>query len=232
MLWCGGSPAAVEKMYFKPTPALSLLSPNPLHKSLARLTVDFHKNQLLPGRELDVLAARFLQYIEDSMRWEKMTTERSYVLSAVDDAVDVSLLNWCGDILVDAGTRAYWGERLLQIEPNLLRYFFDYDDRAWMLLFQYPRILSKDMYAAKGKIINALSKYYKLPKEERSDESWFVRTLEAEQRQIGIGEDDIAAIIMIVYWASVFSPSSNSSIPRVIESPVGRRAGVNTRITS
>lgn len=53
----------------------------------------------------------------------------------------------------------------------------------------------------RGKIIEALSKYYKLPKEDRSDESWFVRTLEAEQRQIGIGEEDIAAITMIVYWA-------------------------------
>lgn len=150
MLWCGGSPAAVEKMYMKPTSDLSLLSPNPLHKCLARLTVNFHKNQLLPGKELDVLAARFLQCIEESMQWEMMTNERDYVLRTADNAVEVSLLRWCGDILVDAGTRAYWGERLLQIEPNLLRYFFDYDNRAWMLLFQYPRMLSKDIYAAKG----------------------------------------------------------------------------------
>ena len=206
MLACGGSPSGVDKMYQRPASDGSghvMIAPNPMHKCLANLTVDFHKQQLLPGDELDKLGIEFLRIINEHLQWERMTSQCSYVVKASPNAVEVSLHKWCGDILVDAGTRAYFGERLLQIDPHLLHSFFDYHDKAWMLLFQYPHFLSKDMYAAKQRIIDALTTYFKLPKEQRQDEAWFIHALEREQRALGMSDQDVAALLMIVYWAYV-----------------------------
>ena len=204
MLSCGGSPSGVDKMYQPPAKdgkGHVMIAPNPMHKCLANLTVDFHKQQLLPGDELDKLGYQFLRIINEHLQWEKMTSQRGYVVEVNREGVDVSLFKWCGDILVDAGTRAYFGERLLQIDPNLLQSFFEYDEKAWMLLFQYPHFLSKDMYAAKQRIIDALSTYFRLPKEQRKGEAWFIQALETEQRALGMSDQDVAALLMIVYWA-------------------------------
>ena len=56
------------------------------------------------------------------------------------------------------------------------------------------------MNAAKKTGIDALREYFMLPKEERKGEAWLVRNLEAEMRNVGIEEPDIAAFVMMIYW--------------------------------
>lgn len=48
--------------------------------------------------------------------------------------------------------------------------------------------------------MDALREYFMLPKEERKGEAWLVRNLEAEMRNVGIEEPDIAAFVMMIYW--------------------------------
>ena len=101
---------------------------------------------------------------------------------------------------MDSATRAFFGDRLLELEPELLQSFFDFDDNSWKLTYKLPGFLSKEVTAAKQKGIDALTRYFQLAKEERPGEAWLVRTLEAEMRHVGIQEPDIAAFIMIFYW--------------------------------
>ena len=55
-----------------------MISPNPLHKTLAHLEENFYRQQLYPGKELDVLQKTFLQRIHDSFLWGTCLIGLSY----------------------------------------------------------------------------------------------------------------------------------------------------------
>ena len=124
--------------------------------------------------------------------------------SLTQNTKTVSLLGWCREVLLDSATLSFFDERLVQIDPELYDSFFVFDELSWKLLFRYPRLFAHKMYAAKDRIIDALTIYFKLPPSERTGESWLISELEREMRNIGIGDRDIAAIIMPLYWVYVF----------------------------
>ena len=199
MVSFGGTPSAVEKMWQVPGRGDTVpFSPNPAHKTLAHLCGDWYRHQLHPGRPLDILQSGFLHNINFSLLWEKISD--NVVLSSTHDSKVVSLLGWCREVLLDSATRAFFGDRLLELEPELFQSFFDFDDNSWKLTYKLPGVLSKEMTAAKQKGIDALTRYFQLPKEERPGEAWLVQTLEAEMRHVGIQDPDIAAFVMMFYW--------------------------------
>ena len=104
---------------------------------------------------------------------------------------------------MDSATKAFFGDALLKIDPGLFQSFFDFDDDSWKLTYHYPYLLSRDMYAAKQRAVDALTTYFRSPKEVRQGESWLVRTLEAEMRGQDIEEPDIAAFVLMTYWVYV-----------------------------
>ena len=212
MLWFGASVPAADKMYERPTSQLQGGHPNPKNKCLAKLVVDFHHHQLLPGKEADILGSSFLRLIEENLRWDKIATNQSYILDVSADSAHVSLLRLCADVLVDAGTRAYFGDDLNRIAPDLPHSFRRYDETAWKLLFQYPRLFSRDMHAAKAEVLDALVRYFELPRTERSGECWFNRTFETELRLLEMSNEDIAAFMAIIYWAYVWSSFYSATI--------------------
>jgi hypothetical protein len=80
-----------------------------------------------------------------------------------------SLIQFCGKVLIEAGTKTYWGEKLWDLAPNMLDTFYSLDRTVWKLLFRYPEPFSKDALAARDTIIEILTRYYSLPREERED---------------------------------------------------------------
>ena len=206
MVAFGASCDAIEKMWLPPSDdkhGFNAQVANPNHKSLAQLTRDFHKQQLHPGENQRSLSAKFQDYIDESLRWDRMSANINdkYILRSGDLFKDVSLKGWCAEVLLNAATRAFYGETLLQNQPDLFRDFFDFDDNSWMLMYRYPRFMARSMYQAKDAAVDALTQYFAMPKESRRGEAWFIRTLEAEQRQLGIGDRDIATLNLMVYWA-------------------------------
>ncbi|MCJ1268396.1 hypothetical protein MMC22_008284 [Lobaria immixta] len=73
--------------------------------------------------------------------------------------------------------------------------FYDYDDQSWKLLYKHPRAFAKDVLSAKAKIVRIVVAYFQLPKEDRSDASWIIQFLEAEQSKIGLDSYDIAGMM-------------------------------------
>lgn len=175
-------------------------SENPLHLGLCHLQSDFYKQQLHPGEKLDFLAVKFMRYIDSHLQWESL--RGSYVLSSSANSTmkTVSLYKWSQEVLVNSATKSFFGKKILEIDPALSDSFYEYDDQSWKLLYKYPRVFAKDVLSAKAKIVSALVAYLQLPKEDRSDASWIIRTLEAEQSQIGIDIRDIAGMMMLAYW--------------------------------
>ena len=72
-----------------------------------------------------------------------------------------------------------------------------------MLLYRYPGFLSRCMSSPLKNIRNTLTDYFKLPQSQRPGATWFVQTLEAEQRVLGMTDEDIAASMILIYWAFV-----------------------------
>lgn len=201
MVAFGASPDAIDKMWLFPSESghgYAASVPNPSNKCLAQLTRDFHRQQLHPGDHQRELSDKFLFHIDGSLVWERISTET--VVRDDECLKRLSLKRWCGDVLLQAATKAFFGESLLEIQPDLLDNFVDFDDNSWMLMYRFPRFLAQAMYQAKDAAIDGLERYFQTPKECRRDAAWFVQTLETEQRRLGIGDRDIATIILMVYW--------------------------------
>ena len=197
----GVSDLGVEKMYQKFSPDGHIMfHPNPQQKCLARLTTDLHKHQLLSGGpEFESLSSKFVQYLDASLRWEVM--DHSYVLEdRRPTQKTVSLLSWCMEILVKAGTSVFFGDELLRIDPELPRLFYEFDKNAWMILYRVPKMFSQNATSPLARNIETLTAYFRLPKDERPGATWFNQTLEAEQRQLGMTDDDIARLMMLIHW--------------------------------
>ncbi|KAL9079317.1 MAG: hypothetical protein Q9157_001793 [Trypethelium eluteriae] len=205
MLSCGTSPDTVKKMSSSPPPYLegySISGLNPANKSLLHLAIDFHHEQLLigPNTHFEELTDVFLGYINDFLTWGHMDRDPELPVYKSADTMELSLLDWCGKLLIEAGTKTYWGRALWQMSPDMLDTFYSLDRGMWKILFQYPQAFSKEVIAARNSITGMLTDYYKLPFEQRSDAAWFTKSLETESRAAGLSEEEMAAAIMILFF--------------------------------
>lgn len=201
LLSFGATSSGVGKMFHNPAGGASGYSTGVLKsrsKSLAHLSEDLYKQQLLPGERLDKLAGKLIRSIDESLQWERMP--HLYYPQSFSREMNISLMKWCGDILIDAAITALFGPLIYQIDSNIAQNFFDFNEDAWKLLFRYPRIAARKMYTAKKNLIDAFEAYFGLPKEQRADSAWLVQELEAEQRKIGIGDRDIATMGLMLLW--------------------------------
>ena len=144
-----------------------------------------------------MLEIKILESFETSIR--NFTNRFSPVPG--EDEKCVSVREWTRLPLLDAGTAALYGEQLMEIEPNFVQYFGDFDYNSWMLLYHYPRLLSDPVNVPKRKVLQALTRFFELPIEERPGAARFLRTIEGEQRKLNLDNRDIASSGFIFYWA-------------------------------
>lgn len=153
---------------------------------------------LLHGKRLEGLQSVLLGKIHECVDFEKLSAKT--VLSNSLENKRISLLQLCREVLMDSATHAFFGPRLLDIEPNLFEIYYIFDSTSWKIHTQYPRFLSIDVHDSKNKIWAAMTTYFKLPKESRPGMSWLIENLETEMRKLNIVEKDIAAIMVPMFW--------------------------------
>ncbi|KAJ8068358.1 hypothetical protein OCU04_003920 [Sclerotinia nivalis] len=68
-------------------------------------------------------------------------------------------------------------------------------------MYEIPGFMGRDMVDAKTEFIDTLCKYFKTPKEERSDVLYFVTAMEDELRAAGLSDSESAGIHMLHLWA-------------------------------
>ena len=170
------------------------------NKCLVHVGNKIHQSQLHPGPHLEDLTQQFLTQIEKRLLWESIKHMDIALPTEGTSVVALPLYKWCADVLVNAATRAFFGESLLRDNPELLQDFYAFDDDSWMLTYQYPRFLARNLHSAKTNITNAFTRYYQLPLEERSRACYHVRMQEARQREAALGERDMAIITQMFYW--------------------------------
>lgn len=172
-------------------------------KSFIDRAHDYYKLQLHPGDKLDVAQEPFFRAIDDSLHWQKLSEK--YVQEATLDTKVVSLIGWCKEVLLFAATKAFLGEKIIEIEPNILEAIHDFDLTSWKLVYRVPSFYARDMQTAKNIVDNALLKYFQLPTQERPECSWLVQTLESDMRKMGIDNQQLASLVMMTFWVYVHS---------------------------
>lgn len=199
----GVSKNSLDKVYRQPESdsddivSQKLQIKNPRLKSLAQLNNDFWKQQLLPGDIYHELQGKALRHIESSLRLQRMSGQ--YVLSSDSTGgKTVSLLRWTQEVILDATFRVFFGDKIMELEPNLIRHFLDFDEDNWMLWYNWPN--ATKMHAAKSKLAETLQRYLAHPKEERPGAAYIVERMETSQRALGLSEEDIAKVLCMVVF--------------------------------
>lgn len=190
------SPEGIAKMY---EPAPSKGDKALPSQQLNHLGMGIHREQLYAGKHLEDLSKVYLARIEEQQNWTKIPNIA--VLTSVPEEKSVLLRGWLEDVLGRATTQAFFGKCLLEIEPDLLAHFHVFDSNSWMLLYRYPRLFAGEMYGAIDKVTKAFTKYFELPKEERSDACHYIQAVETKQVKAGMSVRDIAIAGQSLFWA-------------------------------
>ena len=180
----------MERLYQEPPPS-------GVHKkSLGQAIHGFQVEQSSPGNKLEDISVIIASYLEKALVFEKMAREKA---SKTDESSYLSLRRCCANLVIGASQKAYFGERLSSIDPDLAQTFIEFDGCSWQLLYQYPRLISKGMYAAKDRIIDVLTAYFETPG-ERTDAAWVTQLLEREMRALGFTTREMGTLMMLQYW--------------------------------
>ncbi|KAL4974755.1 cytochrome P450 [Aspergillus desertorum] len=200
MRGCGTSEFCVQAMY-QPLPKEKDGFPNPHGKPLGTLARQMHINQLYPGDNLDFLERQFLDYVEPRLTVEGLR-QRPYATTPSDGkgGIVLPLMEWSSDFFARAGQRAYFGPQLEELDPGLPQTFIHFDELSWQILYQYPDFLAGEMKSSRNKIQQELKRYFQIPPGKRHGDAWFTKAMETEMRALGIGEDDIATMMVTIYW--------------------------------
>ncbi|KAL8935171.1 MAG: hypothetical protein Q9216_005557 [Gyalolechia sp. 2 TL-2023] len=203
MVAIGVTPAGFEK-WWRVQPVNDVHGPSgrkAVPKTPAHIGESIVKGHLNPGVQLDIMQTEVLKRIDRHLACSTFSTGGADTCALARDDGSTSLLGWCSEVLIDSVTRAFFGDELMQIEPEMGPLFVKFDDLNWQFILQYPEFLSREMTSARNKMIEALTTYFERPLDTRSNASSFVLSLEKEMRMQGIGSGDIASMMMLTIWA-------------------------------
>ena len=193
------SPAGVRTIWRTPEEGFESLFPNPKGQALVHTGSNlFHKQALTPSL-LEDLTDRFLSRVERGTRWDSFFPRT--VLAASGDERVVSLHWWALEVLVDAATGAFYGDIMASIEPDIAKIFDDWDQNAYLIAYRYPDYFARAATLPRDRIVDAIKRYYDLPRSERTDAVPYVLQQEDECRNAGLSNLDAAKLMMMLYWA-------------------------------
>jgi hypothetical protein len=178
--------------------------PNPLSKPLAVLARDMHIQQLYPGDYLDSLGKDFDHYYDGHLNSEVLRN-LPYAKPGPDNSVSMPILEWCSDVFTRAGQVAYFGTLLDEIDPEYTSKFVHWDDISYQLQFQYPKWLSRKMHKGKAELVHSMVEYLDTPQDKRTGDAWFVKAIEDEMRALKLTTQDMAMVMVTIYWGCVQS---------------------------
>ena len=167
------------------------------HKALAHAAEGYYREQLLPGHQLDILWRRIMDEISSSISWDSLPGP---TLNSVEGLKSVSLLEWTSDVLLKSVIDGFFGDKLLQMDRQLLQNFATFDKESWKLTYKLPRGMAKEMYDALDRMVRSVEAYLRLPKDERPEATWLIKKMETETARMDIDVQDFAAMLTSLVW--------------------------------
>ena len=173
---------------------------NPEQRSLIHLTEEVYKKQLLPGDKMNIMCKVFVAALENTLRWDCLDF---CTLSHNDSRKSrlVSLRGICRYTMVDAATRSIFGGHLHQIEPDIVQHMLEFNEFAWMIFFRYPDTFGSPASAPRKQIMKTLKRFISLPEEKRPEQTWYIKTILAAQKIVGLDLESRTSMLLLMYWA-------------------------------
>lgn len=191
----GVSPKRLEVLWTRPAETTAL---NPQGKCLIHLTQDLYKQHLLPGHALKGLLEKYKVSLKALTSWEKLSEKHGVIASSPRNSF--SLYDLCAQVMIDATQLSLFDPILFAIDPTMTENMRTFTDELWKLMYDSKVLNSRKIKMLREKYTRAFLIYQRLPKEMRREEAWIVTTLIDQYRQLGIHEDDSAAMLVMVYW--------------------------------
>ncbi|KAK4197159.1 Abscisic acid 8'-hydroxylase 4 [Triangularia verruculosa] len=178
---------------------------HPSKKHLVRLCKEYQLEQLSPGNRLEHLVESSIILMNSHLNISTILARGQNWYATQPNpsspAITVSLYQWISDLFIDLGTRAYFGPHLLSLEPGLIPTFMSFESLSWQAMYQYPRLLSTSMIAAKEKLVFAMQSFFSTPPAHRPETSWFISQIEAETTRLAISPSDSAIFFFQLFWS-------------------------------
>ncbi|KAI9878024.1 MAG: hypothetical protein M1830_002144 [Pleopsidium flavum] len=171
---------------------------NPAGKCLIHLTQDLYKQHLLPGPTFSTLIEKYKVAVSQLMTWERLSS--CYGLATASKTQKISLYDFCSTIMIDATQMTLFDPVLFMIDPNMTQKMRQFTDELWKLMYPSPFLYTKGVAAIREQYTKAFLIYQRLPKEMRKGEAWVVSALIDQYKELGINENDSAAMLVMVYW--------------------------------
>lgn len=195
---------------FAPPPTDNKDLDNPLRKPIAHLIRDMQIQQLQPGKGLDAIERGELAYLEHRMQ-PGIVAKAPYccfpqgTMAGHDKSapMDLSLSQWCSDLLVRAAQDAFFGDVLSKVDPALPEKFVRFDEISWKLWYHIPDFFARDTIALRDELLSIMRAFYSLSQADRNNgtaQAWVNDKTEDKLRAIGIPTEDVASIQLILYW--------------------------------
>ena len=174
-----------------------LVKENPMHQAFYHLQMTWVKQQL-SGDMLTDIGQSFMGHINQSLHVDSFSS--SFIYSSTPDSRTISLKKMVRYCLVSSATKAFFGSQMQEVNPNFLDYYFNFEEAAWKMFYQYPRFLATDLYGASEGILSTMTKYYDRQQSDRPDTIWMFKTIETEMRHLGLESRDIAIMSFMLFW--------------------------------
>ena len=190
----GVNPARLAVLWEKPVSSTVV---NPGGKCLIHLTQDLYKQHLLPGPTFSTLIEKYKDAVETLMTWERLSCCGSAPGQSI---IQTSLYDLCSIVMIDATQMTLFDPILFAIDPNMTRNMPQFTDELWKLMYPSTFFDSQSVAAIRAQYTRAFLIYQRLPKDLRRGEAWVVSTLIDQYKELGINEEDSAAMLVMVYW--------------------------------
>ncbi|KAF2276917.1 cytochrome P450 [Westerdykella ornata] len=168
-------------------------------KPVKEICVMLFRTLLNPGNYSEAMLDVLLSTVHTRMTWDQVP-EWMVLSRPSAEGADVSLLKWSQHVLLEGATRSFFGDALLEVEPNLFESFYEFDDSSWKLPYNIPDLFAQDVKRSKKTAEAALARYFALPRSRRSDASKLVFEIESVLRSGGIGNEDMGVLVLMFYW--------------------------------
>ncbi|GAD96064.1 hypothetical protein BC1G_07665 [Paecilomyces variotii No. 5] len=182
---------------------------NPLDKRFIDIQDEWIKEQFQSSERAKATEKLLLEYMDSSLAWEKLSTSRYLISEDLDCRAGgtkvLSLYSFCRYTLVDAACMTFLGPEILNVDPEFVEHYVQWDNTSWKIPHQVPRFLCRDLNKARDKLVNAFVKYYSQPEEERPHLSWLFSRMQSEQQHLGFSLHEAASISILMLWAVNFN---------------------------
>lgn len=87
------------------------------------------RHALNHSQHADAITNNLLGTMHARMDWDAIPTQHTSERSG--STCNVSLLKWAQHVLLEGATCSFFGDLLLEIEPDIFESFFEFDDSSW-----------------------------------------------------------------------------------------------------